>query len=840
MEEMKAEMRSRGSTKYPMKVTGPKKHDLKAQTHATENTDYKDTVRSSQTLHRKDLHIVQQSYTTESSTVFWNEAVFHMGWDDPIVQQDILSSGFGRSKNATLGIYALKRAAKEGHHMAQFYLANALAAGFWMFDVNDSSDLAEIHSLDVGALTVQESWIPNDSNEDNYSLNQAYLLWHASAMSGNVEAAMTLASRLEFSDINSPSSRSKVSSTCSERLPYWAAAAHGTMDELLADPSSRGRTVQAKDKHVLYQVHLHGGTTSRLDLENRPDESADALQYYQLKVDEGQVPGAPQEVLTAGARAAFTLAQFYQIGLRGAPHDVDLALKYFEIAAELKHWEAAGRAGHYYLWGMRSKRSASVGDEDETDGRDPIKAHKLFRIGTPNGLESCQSRWSQFLKQNKRKKDQQDPDQAEIHTCDAGCLTGMGLLHLWGVPMLVPVDIDTATAYLKIAKEQGDADAPYYLAMMKMGWHTHFKSFDEASKQPQTLIQNEHFLSSGENHPTIAEYQEILSELTNAAGKGHLQARHRLAMLYEKGVTLSAGQPGSVVTVIKNDCEKAKKHYRAFLEQASPHRSKRLRRAYTQYVAGETSKSMRNYLIAAETGSELGLLNAAFLIERGECVGTLRSNTDCAKAAVRLWKAAATLGYSEASLRVGDFFFFGRFREGASIADLGLLGWLHYLVFPEKLVPVVFNACNMFAKWLQGALETQGGEATVQQSAQSVSCEGINTECYSPDVEIKHTLEKDLASAAQFYRMAAERSANPRAHFNLGFLYQWGLGLTQDFPLAKRHYDLAVSSEPQEAEVPVLLALFALQVHEYVVKLWMSWNSNDAAVAVEGSTDKEL
>ena len=48
--------------------------------------------------------------------------------------------------------------------------------------------------------------------------------------------------------------------------------------------------------------------------------------------------------------------------------------------------------------------------------------------------------------------------------------------------------------------------------------------------------------------------------------------------------------------------------------------------------------------------------------------------------------------------------------------------------------------------------------------------------------------------------------------------------MKQDFPLAKRQYDLAIATSgmSQEADVPVRLALLALSAHEYCVKLWLS------------------
>ena len=67
-------------------------------------------------------------------------------------------------------------------------------------------------------------------------------------------------------------------------------------------------------------------------------------------------------------------------------------------------------------------------------------------------------------------------------------------------------------------------------------------------------------------------------------------------------------------------------------------------------------------------------------------------------------------------------------------------------------------------------------------------------------------------------------------------MYQWGLGLKQDFPLAKRQYDLSVtnSGTTQEANIPVAMALFALSAHEWFMKLRLSWSeaSNEKAETI--------
>jgi SEL1 protein len=53
-------------------------------------------------------------------------------------------------------------------------------------------------------------------------------------------------------------------------------------------------------------------------------------------------------------------------------------------------------------------------------------------------------------------------------------------------------------------------------------------------------------------------------------------------------------------------------------------------------------------------------------------------------------------------------------------------------------------------------------------------------------------LEPDTyAQAAAYYQAAAEYQTSSLAYWNLGWMYENGLGVKRDWWLAKRHYDLA-------------------------------------------------
>jgi TPR repeat protein len=486
--------------------------------------------------------------------------------------------------------------------------------------------------------------------------------------------------------------------------------------------------------------------------------------------------------------------------------------------------------------------------------------------------------------------------------------------------------LSMAVEYFEMARNQGNADAAYNLAMMKLGWKTHFTTWRDLQPQGQssnTVKAADLFpLSTGteketddsiapsskkkpdpgdttarQTHPTAEEYKSILTDLTTAASKNHLLARHRLAMLYESGIVLPVinplsktqtkslsaavgAKPLAYKTVLAPDCAKAVQHYQWIMEHASPTRASRMRRAYQQYIRGETASALRTYLLVAETGHDIAQLNAAFLLEQGECLG-LRPH-DCAKASVRLYKAVADKGNAEASMRVGDFYYYGRFRTdrtGAVVvgggADVGPYGWTRYVIYPDLyLWPLLWSEIKrqiiQFSVWeplsmLDMTLPFQRRPAKNQQETKTdaivqtsddLVCEsgieGSESEGSCGSIprsksekndsdHSKYNMDEDLAMAAHYYQLAAERTTSPRAHYNLGFMYEWGLGLKQDFPLAKRQYDLAItaSMQTQEAYVPVSIALMVLNVHEYAVKLWLSWNQYYQQHIVTSTTEHE-
>jgi SEL1 protein len=88
----------------------------------------------------------------------------------------------------------------------------------------------------------------------------------------------------------------------------------------------------------------------------------------------------------------------------------------------------------------------------------------------------------------------------------------------------------------------------------------------------------------------------------------------------------------------------------------------------------------------------------------------------------------------------------------------------------------------------------------------------------------------DSEKAAQCYQAAAETMQSAQAMWNLGWMHENGIGIDQDFHLAKRHYDLALETNPREAYLPVVLALWKLRAR--------SWWNGITGGSVKGIQDE--
>ncbi|OAA63736.1 ubiquitin-protein ligase sel1 [Niveomyces insectorum RCEF 264] len=77
--------------------------------------------------------------------------------------------------------------------------------------------------------------------------------------------------------------------------------------------------------------------------------------------------------------------------------------------------------------------------------------------------------------------------------------------------------------------------------------------------------------------------------------------------------------------------------------------------------------------------------------------------------------------------------------------------------------------------------------------------------------------DRSVDKAVQCYTGASEYHQSAQALFNLGWMHENGVGLDQDFHLAKRYYDIALTTN-EEAYLPVTLSLLKLRLRS-------AWNT---------------
>lgn len=361
-------------------------------------------------------------------------------------------------------LYHLQKASEYGNHYAQNMIANSLASGILPIP----NDVAIRKYLNI-TLDITSDFASLPSSGGDNQLSRAILLWHMSAMEGNIESLMSLAYRhyvsatskstktqqilvhdrdLKIADLgysissvkNTPKHSSQESDhygvlgTCESALAYYEEAANHIMDELESGPL-RGKVTPAQDTHILTEI-IQRGSSSALTNNNKPDELDEAIKFMEMRATRQNEPDPG---------SAYKLATMHHYGLRGVKQDMKIALKYYEICAELNTWECSGQAGKFYMYGM--------GLED--DERDFKKALRYFKMGMPGGISNCEERFlSKNFKTpgNKVDDDSNDLDgddddiaeellsewiQKKIYQCDHPSVNGMGMLYLLGVPDLV-------------------------------------------------------------------------------------------------------------------------------------------------------------------------------------------------------------------------------------------------------------------------------------------------------------------------------------------------------------------------------------------------------------------
>jgi SEL1 protein len=217
-----------------------------------------------------------------------------------------------------------------------------------------------------------------------------------------------------------------------------------------------------------------------------------------------------------------------------------------------------------------------------------------------------------------------------------------------------------------------------------------------------------------------------------------------------------------------------KKNFKLVVEKGDWHDST-IRDAQRAFYAGDMETAFLSYLFAAEKGIELAQENAAWLVDKQFYEATAAlfpAGHDLFETALTLWNRAALQGNVDAKVKVGDYFYYG----------MGMKAFVNAndseTVSPKRKLPIYDRLFSMYSV-MTGS---------------------------------------DPLKASQYYRFASDVEHHALAKWNLGYMYEYGIGLKKDYFMAKRFYTEALQTNP-DGYMAVNIALWKIRFKEYLQRI---------------------
>jgi SEL1 protein len=271
------------------------------------------------------------------------------------------------------------------------------------------------------------------------------------------------------------------------------------------------------------------------------------------------------------------------------------------------------------------------------------------------------------------------------------------------------------------------------------------------------------------------DYKKALQLFQRGSRQGHTLAQNKLAQMTLFGVGTSPS------------CEDAAKSFKSVAEKGPW--SIKLQKAYRKFQQGDSHASLWLYQMLAGEGYSVAESNVAFLLEQ-EVVKSLAPLTQLKRAILR----SQTLG-----------------NVGKAVG----------LVADEELPKGYLD---------QTAEHSVAFYSLAAEQGSSQAYVKMGDMFYFGFVGKDDKGLFDFKKAVSHYTMAS-KARNGQGRFNLGYMYEHGLGVKQDLHLAKRYYDETKSLDP-EGLMPVYLVLFRMRL----CKAWQSLSNR--VFRTGSSTDK--
>jgi SEL1 protein len=478
--------------------------------------------------------------------------------------------------------------------------------------------------------------------------------------------------------------------------------------------------------------------------------------------------GGPNSV--NGANGAIRLTAETSSGFDGAARrDADVA-QYYKYSADMGNADAASAVGRLLTFGSRGVKqdartaykyftqAAAAGDAD-------AMAHlgHMFANGIGVNEPSNETALALF--------------RAAVDKGNARAAYGLGYMHLGGFG--VDRDLTKAFEHITNAAEAGSPEAQFHLGAL----YARGVFGKDAPKEENAEKESENAYA----RPSKRDHAKAFYNFNLAAAQGHATATYNLAIMQLSG---SLGLPQT--------CKAAALLLKGLAERGAW--TAGVEEARGALAAGRKRAGLVKYMKVAEAGVEVAQANAAFVLDRAEPWYEESTDDDDDET-------------SDARIRRRGFEEKGRFSSVLGASTFGSSAEfssdrerraLHY----HKLAADQGNVLSLLKIGDAYFYGRTGGKAPSDRSKFSTR-----------DGEKRKVLnaldERRNVSAAVYLRATQRRSA--QAMFNLGAMHEHGLGLPKDLHLAKRYYDMALSTDPK-AYVPVKLALYKLQAHAWLLE----------------------
>ncbi|CEL93954.1 unnamed protein product [Vitrella brassicaformis CCMP3155] len=370
--------------------------------------------------------------------------------------------------------------------------------------------------------------------------------------------------------------------------------------------------------------------------------------------------------------------------------------------------------------------------------------------------------------------------------------TRSNALALLGYVYAMGLGVETDLSKAEVLFEQAVAEYNEPIAHNGLG----YISFHGTPQRKRDLgLAFQHFNESAHGHSADGQFnlaalymtgtgvtqsfQRALMWYARALEKGHTPAAYSLAVMYLNGLG-TVRDCSMAVTLLKKVCERGEWVTKA------------LQDAY-RFEKDEPNLAAFQYWKLAEAGHEVAQSNLAHLIDSGAANLFFASDKSERKIhAQRFYEMSAEQGSAASDLKLGDYAYGGWGLEASYMPRSGRL--------------------------------EAGSDSESANRTTSVS---VEDSYWWVEPAVRYAPRRpNYQTAVAFYRKAAETvptnqwmmSHIARASHDLGFMYQYGMGVQQDLHLAKRHYERVLEIDPTGPRTPVQLSLLLLAAYGMYVE----------------------